>query len=395
MKNLLIYCPAMTRMRGGIEKIAADIASRSDAFPNIDIHIVSHNRGDETATQPVYSLPDSVTVTGFNFGLTAERIDALRDFIMRSGASHLLVMDGAAVLAQFMLAVGDLDIPIMYSEHFAPEASAAQLKNPDLRSNLVRLTDATHFLLHSYSRSTPTNYDGGIFVIENAVNAAKKIARPEIPNSQDRYTVINVARLHFWQKRQDILVQAFARAANKFPNWDLRLVGDVHNSHDYSALMEAIQNSGLSGRIAVERSMPHESVLEALSQSHIFALPSDFEGSPISLAEALVHGLPAIGFENCPGVNEVILHGRNGFLAPGLADFESFAECLELLMSSERLRREFGDSATTIKTEREPQQILDTWWQSISWLTERKTSARFRNKNALEHEMNLLRDKFI
>jgi glycosyltransferase involved in cell wall biosynthesis len=63
--------------------------------------------------------------------------------------------------------------------------------------------------------------------------------------------------------------------------------------------------------------------------------------APNALAEALAHGLPAIGFRAASGVAQFIEDGETGWLAPGLADENALAKVLDEAMasSSERARR--------------------------------------------------------
>lgn len=62
------------------------------------------------------------------------------------------------------------------------------------------------------------------------------------------------------------------------------------------------------------------------------------------LSEAQGHGLPCVGFADCPGVNELILNGVNGVLAE-YRSADSLASCLRRLMDSEELRLEYGQNA--------------------------------------------------
>lgn len=41
-----------------------------------------------------------------------------------------------------------------------------------------------------------------------------------------KYTIINVARLDKWPKRQYLIVEAFAEIANQFPEWQVELWGE-------------------------------------------------------------------------------------------------------------------------------------------------------------------------
>ncbi len=94
--------------------------------------------------------------------------------------------------------------------------------------------------------------------------------------------------------------------------------------------------------------LPNTDSQDALARhyadSHLFCLPSEAEGCPHSLLEALAAGLPCVGFASCPGTNDIIKYGFNGFLAK--ADTaESLAHCLENLMGNVELRVKMGENA--------------------------------------------------
>jgi glycosyltransferase involved in cell wall biosynthesis len=82
-------------------------------------------------------------------------------------------------------------------------------------------------------------------------------------------------------------------------------------------------------------------VAELLSASDIFALASDWEGSPVSVMEAMAAGLP-VAATAAGGVPELVEHGVTGLLAaPG--DAPALADALAALARDPRRRREFAE----------------------------------------------------
>lgn len=55
-------------------------------------------------------------------------------------------------------------------------------------------------------------------------------------------------------------------------------------------------------------------LLEDLSQSHFFCLPSLYEGFPLVLISAQALGMPAVVTNCCHGISEVIKNGENGYV---------------------------------------------------------------------------------
>ena len=89
------------------------------------------------------------------------------------------------------------------------------------------------------------------------------------------------------------------------------------------------------GQISLEN-MP------SVYQSHdIFLSPTVREGFGLSVAEAMACGLPVVA-SNCSAIPELVDHDKGGFLCP-VGDVDAFAEKINILADSPRLRKEMGE----------------------------------------------------
>lgn len=79
------------------------------------------------------------------------------------------------------------------------------------------------------------------------------------------------------------------------------------------------------------------------AEADLFLLPSLFEGTPLTLMEAMMSGLPIVTTSVC-GMRDVIDHGRNGLLVPIRAP-QAIVEALETALGSEELRSALGRAA--------------------------------------------------
>ena len=59
--------------------------------------------------------------------------------------------------------------------------------------------------------------------------------------------------------------------------------------------------------------------------------PSLWEGFPNSVAEALAYGVPVGGFDDCEGVRDLIVSGKNGWLISRRDSLRSQVELLETI----------------------------------------------------------------
>jgi glycosyltransferase involved in cell wall biosynthesis len=85
-------------------------------------------------------------------------------------------------------------------------------------------------------------------------------------------------------------------------------------------------------------------IAELMNASDAFVLSSRVEGLPLALLEASACGLPCAA-TNAGGVEEIVLDGRTGFLAPP-ADPDALQTSMRKIMSmSPEERRRMGHSA--------------------------------------------------
>lgn len=141
-------------------------------------------------------------------------------------------------------------------------------------------------------------------------------------------TIIMVARFAP-QKNQTMLLEAAAGLRHPF-----RLVF-LGTGPTLPSIQNKAEELGLSHctTFAGNRS----DVPDLLRRAAIFALPTKWEGFPISTLEAMRAGLPIVA-SDVGGVGEAVVHGENGFLTEQ-ADLPGFRSALEMLLTDSELRR--------------------------------------------------------
>jgi glycosyltransferase involved in cell wall biosynthesis len=147
-----------------------------------------------------------------------------------------------------------------------------------------------------------------------------------------------------WRKNKGIqdLVPAFTALARRYPDMTLTVLGaGVTPAEVLSAFPEEIRH----------RVMPIASADEAtsaatLAQSDIFLLPSLFEGTPLTLVEAMMAGLPIVTTATS-GMKDVLRDGESGLLVP-IRSPEAIAAAVSRLAESASLRTQLGLAAHTL-----------------------------------------------
>jgi glycosyltransferase involved in cell wall biosynthesis len=95
--------------------------------------------------------------------------------------------------------------------------------------------------------------------------------------------------------------------------------------------------------------------------AQIFVVPSSYESFGLATAEALVYGLPAVGFSDCSGTNEVIKDDKNGVLVKGEQRAVALADGMRRLMSSSSLRKRLGNAGPDSMADFSKEKICDKW----------------------------------
>jgi GalNAc-alpha-(1->4)-GalNAc-alpha-(1->3)-diNAcBac-PP-undecaprenol alpha-1,4-N-acetyl-D-galactosaminyltransferase len=169
----------------------------------------------------------------------------------------------------------------------------------------------------------------------NPLTFLKDISKPMV--TKKRRWLLNVGRL-YPQKDQAVLLQAFAKIAPEYPDWDLKIVGEGPLR---SMLESLIRHLNLEARVFMPGIISDLS--EIYQGADLFVTSSRYESFGLATAEAMLFELPTVGFADCPGTNELIDNGKTGLLATAGADrTTALATALKSLMSDSNLRQEFG-----------------------------------------------------
>ena len=342
---------------GGGERMACELADALAAYGN-RVFLVSL---DTPGIEPFYGVTVSVTrcPLGFRSGLwdKARRFWALVCLFRREKIQVLIgfVMSGdrtviaAARVAGVRLVAAERNAPSMYRwRHSAYRRWQCMFLLMFVARIVVQFDD--------FIRGYPRVLHNHMEAIPNPVASAVHRASPEKANSSGRYTVLAVGRLDDIQKRLSCLIDGFAKVAGRHPTWDLEIVGD---GPDKDMLLECIARNGLDIRV---RLLPTQrEVSGAYARSNLFSMASRWEGFPNALAEAMAHGLPAVGFGEAGGVAHLIEDGETGWLARGVDDPGTLAEALDCAMSDATERARRGARAVEAMRVYAPDVQYDKW----------------------------------
>lgn len=164
------------------------------------------------------------------------------------------------------------------------------------------------------------------------------------------------------EKGFDNLIEAFALALPKIPNWTLDLYGDGDTSQDCKKLAKEL---GVSD--SVNFMGMRSDVKERYKDYAAYVLPSKREGLPLVLLEAKAAKLPIISYDILTGPAEIVRDGEDGIFVPA-ADTEALAAAMVKLASDDALRKQYSDNSRGNLDDFSKDKILKKWLDLIESL---------------------------
>lgn len=148
---------------------------------------------------------------------------------------------------------------------------------------------------------------------------------------KDNKIVTFLGRLGF-EKRVDLLIEAFARLKHRQPNCSLIINGDgpVDVVNQLKRLAEQVPHIHFTGFVLGEMKA------NILASCDVFCSPSPYETFGRTVVEAMASGIPVISVDS-GAVSEYMHDGINGYLVPP-NDVEGLANSIHKVLSSDNTK---------------------------------------------------------
>lgn len=144
-------------------------------------------------------------------------------------------------------------------------------------------------------------------------------------------------------KGAELLFEAACLLSKEFPDLLLKMYGGGQEGL-INKLNKEAQERGLQGMLELPGYIDQQEIPDQLSQAHIFAAPSQYEGGPgFVYLEAMACGLPVIACKGS-GAAEVVTEQYNGLLVEP-EDLNGLTDALRDLLSDQSKRQEMGENA--------------------------------------------------
>jgi glycosyltransferase involved in cell wall biosynthesis len=350
--RLLFWIPALGLAGGGAERVLSIVASGL-AQRGHDVLVAS---ADAAQTPSFYAFDPAVTRVRLGFRPGASWHPAalfrlrskLRDF--RPDAAVGFMFAGYATLA---VAATRSKVPIVASEHTAFDHYRRRALQARLLRRMAPRFAAVTIPSERVRNGYPKLVADRMTVMPNPLAIAGSERRQSSRGGRKRLLAVGNLRA---EKGHSVLIEAFARIAGSHPDWDLRIVGEGPLK---SVLDQAIRDSGLDERATISGAVAD--IESEYRQADLFVMPSAYESFGLATAEALAAGVPAVGFADCPGTNDLVRDGINGLLVEGSDRPKELADGLGRLMGSPSLLQQFAADAPGTVADYAPEGIVRRW----------------------------------
>ena len=360
--KILFAIKTIKKSKGGAERVLLDIANGLSTNNEISLLTFDSERGI-----PLYPVDDGINTIYLNSGdagakagyyETAKRIQLIRRHLKKHKPDIIIAFLHSMFVPMAIAKLG-FNIPFVASEHIVPHHYAERRVEYILMIAAGLLSNRITVLSEKTKNMYPWYLRNRMFSMPNPVMFPEKSPAYE-DMKKNAGVILNIGRLDP-QKDQECLIKAFALLAGKYPEWQLRIIGEGMLLDKLRSLVKEME---LAERV-VFPGVVHDISSEYLS-ADIFAMSSSYESFGLVTAEAMAHGLAVVGFGDCPGTNELIVNNENGLLVNGSDRAVAFSRGLEKLILSAQLRKQLGIKAKASVVKFNKQNVLQSWTTLIN-----------------------------
>ena len=334
--KLLFAIKRLQNTSGGAERVLAHV-TRSLVSRGHDVSVLTW---DQRGAVPFYPLDPKVVLINRDIGDSAQptrptefvsRVIDLRRAIC-SEAPDVAIGFGHSMFVPMAFALAGTGIPVVASEHAAHAHYAERRADYVLFRIAARLVSYVTVISEAIRADYTSDLRRRMVIMPNPI----MVDQP-VPAQRRGRLLLNVGRLDP-QKDQATLIRAFGLLASRYDKWHLRILGEGHLRGELEALVAQL---GLAKRVSLPGTT--RDIVSAYAEADVFVLSSSYESFGLATLEAMGQDLPVVGFADCPGTNELVIHGKTGLLVDGGADrVRALAAGLEELINRPSLRSRFG-----------------------------------------------------
>lgn len=319
--------------RGGAERVISILANHYVEM-GWDVNIIMLlNNKVEYKLAPEVNFVDLSDENKSRWAMVPYWLKGIRGYI-KNFHPDILMSFATRINLFTIIAKAFIKVPLIISERNDPKADTRGHLAKMMIPFLYPLADKIVFQTE-YAKSCFTKH-----IRENGVIIYNPIAVMSKASDEKAKKIVNVGRLDV-QKNQRLLIRAFARISEKYPDYILQIYGEGKLREELQQLIEEL---GLTEKVFLMGNILD--IHEKIRDAEMFVLSSDYEGLSNALLEALLMGIPCIS-TTCAGSTEIINDGENGLLVP-INDIYALTEAMMKLIEDKELAKKLGENALNI-----------------------------------------------
>ena len=364
--------------KGGAERVVSLLANE---FAKNEIEVVI---ATEWYSEEEYEL--NVRVRRIHVGLSESDENASRiakQWIRIRNLRRVIVEEQPNVVLSFcvkanyraMMATVGTGVPVIVSVRNDPKIDYVGKSNNIMNKLFLNRAAGCVFQTQEAKEFFDDVLQQKSIIICNPVN--EKYLHAERKNAKKK--IVCVGRL-VAQKNQMLLVNAFENILQKYEDYELYLYGDGSDDECKEELLQYVSNKTIQvkSKSQNEKTEKHvelkdkihfmglSSTLEKdMADAAMFVLPSNYEGMPNALMEAMALGLPVISTDcPCGGSRYWIEPGITGQLVP-VKNVKSMTQAMEYYILNPEEAEKMGKKARQCLEEATLDKVYEQWQQYI------------------------------
>lgn len=337
--------------RGGAERVSIYIASyfKSHGW-DCDIITLSKQTNE-------YELPVGIKryVSYENNVSIPQKIYKIRSKIKESSPDIILIMD-TPLCTYTVPALTGLKIPFIVSERNDPTHFSGNRLNIKIARHLMKKASGFVFQTNDAKKFYDKALNSRGVVIPNPLVCENL---PEAYTGKREKRIVSVGRLHM-QKNHRLLINAFADVHKEHPDYYL----DIYGEGGLEAELKNLCHS-LNIEDYVDFKGNVTDIPEKIKAASMFVMPSDFEGMPNALIEAMAVGLPCIS-TNCPigGPKDLIKNGINGTLI-NVGNISELSKAINFYIEHSEIASNHGRKAIEVREKLDSNIVGAMWMEYV------------------------------
>ena len=351
---------------GGAERVASNLANHLSKCGHDIVLLTKYNTSSD------YPIDNHIVVKSLSASSARDVNRKLILYLLRNKPDCYLALpyDSAISILSVRLFA---KAPVIVSERNDPALYPEQIKQklwklmPKADGIVFQTEYAHHFYQPAIKRCIYA-------VIPNSIQGC---FYQNQKNNRRETRIVSIGRLKK-AKNFPMLIEAFSIVHSFFPEYSLEIFG---KGPDEELLRSIISDLNLSDSVKIMGFS--DNLPERIQSASLFVLPSNREGMPNALMEAMASGLPCITTDCGGGIHSLIQNQDNGLIVP-VNDAKAMADAILYCIRNPLAAESFAQNARRCADEYNEGTIYPKWDQALSdMLINKRKHHIFQPENSL------------